>query len=279
MARWLPVCLVLLLVLAGCSGPLDPLDDDEPQSTVTPAAVPTDQPMLAPGLTGEGVVNATALATAHARVLRNTSYTSRHQQVIRGANGTVQLHYEVVTTVSADRARVRERMRVKEGSFSTPGDVDPSLPRRATLWLGPQQTLRRVTYLNGTTAVKQLAPEQAEFRRRSYNTSANQVRDILGGATTTVTERATRNGTRMYQVTATDWPHGEYPFIFSGEGTVQNATLSLMTTEEGLVRRYRGQYTLDQPDGGTRLITIERRYWDVGNTTINRPDWVTAHAR
>ena len=110
----LSLLLVVCVVLAGCNGVFG--GDTQETSTLTPAAVPTDEPtrtplpQLAPGLTGEGVVNASALAAAHDATLEDTSYTARRTVTYRTPNGTPVRRIESVTRVADDgRFRITKR--------------------------------------------------------------------------------------------------------------------------------------------------------------------------
>jgi hypothetical protein len=67
------VSLVVLLVLAGCSG--FGIGESEEPLSVTPADVPPDRygGSIAPGLTRNDIVNAQALVREHREILANKS--------------------------------------------------------------------------------------------------------------------------------------------------------------------------------------------------------------
>ena len=95
--------LVLAVVLAGCNG-LALGGDGTPTRTVTPAAVPTDEPTptprpeLAPGLTGDGVVDPFALGNAHASVFDGSSYTLQEMLTVKSddVNGRTKMYKNIV---------------------------------------------------------------------------------------------------------------------------------------------------------------------------------------
>jgi hypothetical protein len=107
--------LVASVVLAGC-GAVGPSGPPERDPTVTPATVPLTPP---PGLSEEGVVNASALVAAHAGLLDATAATRVSNRTVRYPNGT--LRTENRTTLSGPRARlvvVRNRTPGPEGALA-----------------------------------------------------------------------------------------------------------------------------------------------------------------
>ena len=86
------VLVALAVALVGCPA-------------VGPAATPTPEPEeYPPGVSGEGVVDATTLADAHDRAIENTSYTLVSNRTVRYTNGTVASALFVRVELAADRS-------------------------------------------------------------------------------------------------------------------------------------------------------------------------------
>src|SRR6056297_973416 len=87
------VLVVVLVVLAGCSGVFG--GSDEPTETVTPAAVPADEPtptlvpQLAPGVTEQGIESPRALVAAHGSFFGNQSFARASNTTVVATNGSV----------------------------------------------------------------------------------------------------------------------------------------------------------------------------------------------
>ncbi len=86
MNRVVVVAAVLMLAFAGCTGFVGDSDTDapeEPSATSTPTSTPTSPPTSTPaeghppGVTDDGLANATALVRAHADAVNETGYRSQ----------------------------------------------------------------------------------------------------------------------------------------------------------------------------------------------------------
>lgn len=123
--RRLPV-LVVAVVLAGCSGFGGPAAEDAaPRATAvtTPAPVPTDRPAAYPPGVSESGVNATALAAAHERALRGSSYRwqlDRQEARPEPGLGTVYVGPRITATVNDPRryAVVRAQVTSRGGGLT-----------------------------------------------------------------------------------------------------------------------------------------------------------------
>lgn len=102
-----PVAVVLLVVLAGCSG-LPVFGTETGRVSVTPADVPTGggSGTIAPGVTETGIVNAQALVDAHRRVLVNEPMTMNSSVHAVAENGTVLHRVNSTVRYGANRTNV-----------------------------------------------------------------------------------------------------------------------------------------------------------------------------
>jgi len=107
-----------LLMLAGCSGLLPA--EDTPAKTVTPAPIPspssslrtTAKPSFPPGIVAGEVVDPIALERAHARGLRDASYTIRVNETARYANGSPRSQMIRTASVGPNGTRKLRTIRV-----------------------------------------------------------------------------------------------------------------------------------------------------------------------
>lgn len=255
------VLLAVLVVLAGCSGVFG--GSGEPTETVTPAPVPTDEPTptpvprLAPGLTGQGIENASALVAAHASFLRNQSFTRQSNSTGVTSNGSV-----LVRTTSMLRAgppgeglySVIER----NGSYLFEGRA--TLPVHSEAWWEGQRYVVKRTFQNGTTTYRQppvsatrsdIVAGTLPYRLESFSTN-----------NTMVSEHFTRNGTTLYRVRGV-----------TRSNTAGNLTLRLLVDSRGLIHNYTTIRRL--PFGMNISKSVTKTRFVAINTTDapERPPW------
>jgi hypothetical protein len=256
------VLIAVLVVLAGCSGVLGG-GGGEPTETVTPAAVPTDEPTptpvprLAPGLTEQGIENASALVAAHASFLQTRSFTRHSNTTALASNGSALLR-EVSTLHAGQKGEGVRLVWKSNGSYGYPrSEVSPV---RTEIWSKSKRLFLKRTYPNGTTTYEQVRADE------QYGTGAGRFRyrlEPFGTANTTVTQRFTRNGTTLYRVRGTaqaDWRG--------------NTTLRLLVDSRGVIHKYRTARRFPS-ERNISKITHETRFSGIGTTGApERPSWV-----
>ncbi|WP_336336070.1 hypothetical protein [Haloarcula brevis] len=262
------VCLCLLS--AGCTGLFG---DDAAGGTVTPAPVPTaDTPTSpdrhAPGIVGDRVGNATALARAHVAGLSNTSYQVRHTRTVRRdgdlyrrvrTRASVSAGYRSYTatrTVTGQGVHAREvhetwrdgralRRTTVNGSTTTAVVADsrgiggPPRPPRAALFFEPTFNGRLIDLLSATN-VTSVRPGQPVVEQL-YGVSLYRIEGTGAAEAGAV---ATRPADR-----------------------VRNVSLSATVTPGGVVRSYALQYTVVDGSDAHR-VTETLRYSDLGTTEV-----------
>lgn len=266
------VVLAVAVVIAGCNG-LAPGGDETPTSTLTPAAVPTDEPTstpvprLAPGLTSRGVADPFALGEAHVATLDGISYSMQENLSVTYRNGTSYRRLGSTAQLAANDSRYY----VSHNSFA---ETYSEGPVTNSFWSNGSQIIRAQT-INGSTAYS--VPRGADRERRSpeqlgYSpTNREQIYTLFGSVETRVTDREQRDGTAVYRVEATDVTN---PATFESAKwqTPENLTLVADVDSRGLVSEYRVHYTATL--GGSPVDVNRRvRYTDLGNTTVERPPW------
>lgn len=266
MQRLLPFVLVVCVVLAGCNGVFGP-EGREETPTLTPMAVPTDEPTptpvprLAPGLTAEGVVDASTLAAAHTAVFENTSFTVRQTVVYRGEDGTPLRRIESTTRVADDgRFRITKRW---NGSMAL---------RQVAYYDDGERVLVATTGANDTTTYRRLSPRAVAAQRSSVlGADGERIETMFVAAETRVSDRTERNDTTVYRLVPTGTRGNS-----SNTATVLDRSVSVRArvTEQGLVRNYTLTQRLSGDGaGGATTIVVSARYTAIGATDIERPAW------
>jgi len=241
--RLLIVVVGLLLVGAGCVAP-------------TSQSPP-------PGLDDDAVTDASALVRAHTTALESRSFTAHVTTTSRPTDAdyrvvvnrtwrvdpTGTLRGSVVDTSTAVgdaparfARRPDERAAWREGT-TTYRRVDT----------GGNVTYRRVDLFNSSVKLSAAIQRQALYR---LNTRT--------GATVTP---VLRDGHRQYRVEAT----------LNDTAVTTNASTTLLVDTSGVVRTMRTNQTV-RYRSGSRVVTRTVRIEGVGNTTVERPDWVPAAA-
>lgn len=266
MRRLSVMVFVVTVVLAGCNGVIG--GDGESSATLTPAAVPTDEPTptpaprLAPGLRGDGIENADALAAAHDTMLENTSFTRRLSVTYRDANGTLRERTLVRSHVAAD------------GRFSVVLErpIEPSTdhpdPERERYYFDGTHLLAADTYANGTTVYRNASTDYGPVRRAYAESDGEEIAGLFEGRETRVV-RIERNGTERYQVVS----EGPAPQRRSdgSRGLPPNRSVRAFVDPEGLIHEVRLNRTGGV--GGNGRTTASLGYSGVGTTIVERPPW------
>ncbi|WP_195156015.1 hypothetical protein [Halococcus agarilyticus] len=258
------VVVATLVVLAGCSAVFGgDGGDGESTPTVTPMAVPTDEPtptpvpQLAPGLTGEGIENASALVAAHTSRLQNTSFTRRSNTTGLAANGSIVLRGTTTLRAGPSGEGVYS---IAERNATDGYPSSGSIPVHTEIWSNDGRLLLNWTYANGTSTYDRF-PNAGE-RYGVTGAGLRYALEPLGTANTSVTELE-RNGTTLYRVRgrARDAERG-------------NVSVRLIVDTSGLIREYRTSLRTTFGENVSRTVS-EGRLSGIGTTDVpERPSWV-----
>jgi hypothetical protein len=252
--------IVVLVAFSGCNAFNNP-----DTTTLTPAPVPTDEPTptpvprLAPGLTQDGVVNASALAAAHDALLENTSFTMHRTVTYRTHSGTPVRRMTSVARVGDDgRFLVTKRW---NGTTHL---------RRAVYYYDGERLLVATTDAFETT-YRRMPPETAtSLRSVVVGTDAERIERLFVTTEMQVVGRTESNGSTVYRLVPGIGQNQSNATVSIGRSVSVRARI----TDRGLVRRYTFRQTLsgEGPDGAV-VIVVWTRYTDVGSTTPERPAW------
>lgn len=265
--------VAVLVLLAGCNGFAG--TETRTTASVTPAPVPSS-PDYPPGVTENGVVDASRLASAHARAVSNQSYTLRSNRTVRYTNGTIRSRLTVSVQLAANRSYLVHAR--------TTGDRAPTFlgrpPANATFWSNGSQYVRAYT-INGETTYNSFEPPDQFIATWRYwvSTAAfggegsfaqQKYEQTFSSVDTRITRVDSPRNETLFRVVGR--PTGDPQFLPADISRVRNLTVVSLVTSAGLVRSYRVQY-VGVVNGERVRVRWTVDYSRVGSTTIERPSW------
>jgi len=268
----LPIVIAAMVVLAGCNALTGDDDTETDTPTVTPVDVPTDEPtatpvpVLAPGLTGAGVVDAADLADAHGAALADGSFTYVSNHTVRYGNGTLRSRLNTTAHV-ANATGPFYSVRNATGPF-----ISSASSQILEVWSDGERVF---TNPENSTSVRDPSRSLYSFRGR------DQFIKLFNALETRVVGQETRNGTELYRIRATSVANPEYlprPGLNASKNP-RNISFRALVDSEGIVRSYHLAYTATDIRRGvetTKRLTQSLRYTDIGSTVVERPDWYEA---
>lgn len=250
---WHRVAVVLVLVLAGCSGA--PGQTGTETRTVTPAPVPEARG-FAPGVTAGGM-NISAVLASHKGQLQDRSYTLTTTLSVRNrSTQAVQWRQRSVTRVAAGKTPIAVTT-----TYSEPLDHDGAV--RTDLYYDGSTTRRSIT-ANGSVSF-----EQFDHRTSVDPTNAN----LLGNVFFQLTDVRIRRGDGDATVVSGTL---RYPRLLPTPPNVQadgRATVTASIRASGVVDRMVVGYDAGSSARPARVRTTTR-ITDLGTTTVQRPPWM-----
>lgn len=269
--RWRLFGVVVLAVMAGCSGFIGGEGGSESVSTLTPAPVPTDPPRSGPGSTvvpgvqAGGSLNVSKLVEAHREELMQRGFAWRIRRNRTGhVNGTTEsvVKYRQVSLANATHFH-----------YETNGRMVRYQRRRVYYSTYAEYADGEYVYVRGVSAM------QGGIRWDRYPVSGARSRFVK--PTTAAIEwyfdveqvsvsQFTTDGEFRYRLTTTDVPA-------SLNGSVRSYTATAVVTPDGLVRNLTATYRTSRGSvWGTIWYThvYSFRVTDVGNVTVPEPDWL-----
>lgn len=269
--------VVVLVVLAGCSGgPAPGAGDRVPETaTTTPAPVPDLTPTatrtippvggptvtgggeLAPGVTGEGVVDAIGLGSAHRLALADRNLTVERVVRVKYPNGTI-VRLEERVALSADRERLYWTSTVGNRSLERWSEA---------VVLTRERRGGTVTYAGERRRAGPHALEDAY--RRSF---LSLLVAADGARVTRVGEDGPPEADYRLTANVDSLREAGSPFGLDPEP----GTVSLYVRADGLVVGWDLAYTAREFGGRPVAVRTEVRHVAVGTTPVERPEWYGA---
>lgn len=263
------VTLALLCVLAGCSSLPGADGPDHDTTSVTPADVPREMHggTVAPGLTRERVVDATALLDAHLAALRNRSLTVRSNRTrvsVSPDNGVTTGRERRVVRADSTRQRIHIVTRYEQPTVNV---------SRQEVWLGPERPVALLV-AQGSRQYVPVQSDAAESIRQSpaprFYERAVPVLDEV----TVARSGTTNDGYPRYRVRAVEPVLPAVGQTTRDRFETRNVSVDMTVDARGVIHRYRLRYEFRDRDGEEwHPARIEYAVTAVDETTVERPDW------
>lgn len=200
-----------------------------------------------PGVTSDGVENATELADAHMDELRD-GYQVESNATYRAENGSVLQRVEFVTRWSASE-------RVSAHRFE---DEHPVFGTETRLYTNDSGTWLRIERPQGEVAVERGTRNDWRTPPAGPGEEWGPVY-VMASAPETDVETFS-NGTARISFEGARYENG-------------NGTGTMTVTEDGLVQKYELAYDGTWNDSDARVRTV-RTYSGIGEPNVTEPDWI-----
>lgn len=258
--------LAVLVTTAGCSGVFG--GDTEPTTGTTA----TDDGPLPPGLTEDGLADASALVDAHASSLDNESMTLQEHRVQRYGNETLRWRDNRTLQTAANRTRYLMISDV------TGKPVLGDSGGRAEVFADGGRLYRSVRTPNGSWSdvVRTAGSDPATLRSIPLDPSRTDDLYVLlnvFGANGSENVRERTPDARRYLVRSSTLEHPALLASHLELDEVRNATLEAVVTSDGFIEEYRIEYE-GTHDGA--VVRGERTHWysEAGETVVEAPGWL-----
>ncbi len=250
----------------------------DPPETPTPEPEPT---VAVPGLSRDGVADANRLAEAHTNRIEATSFTISSIQTVHAQSGSLLASLGITTRIGADRRFQSE--------IATGGPDGRPLfgryPAEAALFSAGDRLYRKLTVDGETT--HRSAPlgfgVNGWFYWSStypfgsiYYSAEGFYRDLFASVPVSLTSIES-DGDPPYQLVASGTSLAEpnpqtFPLVDADDG-IEAVDLVATVTGSGLVESLRLAYE-GQRDSAPATAQVTTRYRNLGDTTVERPEWV-----
>ena len=208
-----------------------------------------DREYVAPGVTTERVIDARALREAHLDATRETSTTYVSKRWANASNGTVLRYDRTAVRVSADRSERR------------------ALAER----YGDGRSVRSDRWQNETSGYRRTVADDVtsyyETGAHEYSPNEPRLGSELERSAVTITELADGR----YRLVTDDHAAATVGI----DGAIVNPRLVVVFDDRGVVSRIARTYTVEGR-GADRHVEQTTRFTNLGNTTVERPDWLPA---
>lgn len=248
---------------------------DSVESASSTAEVAQDnETEFPPGVNESGVTEPLALATAHRETLHETSYTAVTTTTLQRPNGTVVIAATTTTRVESGGESFFEATTGSQSNESASLGVDHY---RSETWANETSAVIADTVRSAEPTYRQVDRENA---RMSPDADWELLYSAFGTGETTYVGEVERGGTTLHKIVSTsssDRTTGEDVDEVTDDTTdeaVSGTTydFSALVDSEGVVHSFRTtqRSTLE---GETVVVTRTMRITEIGNTTVERPDW------
>ncbi|WP_224333950.1 DUF7537 family lipoprotein [Haloprofundus halobius] len=256
------LAVVTLVLLSGCGGLFD-------ESTPTPTEERSnDARWLAPGLTGDGVEDASDLLGVHRETLVSQSRTTTRTQTFAAENGS-----EIANETVVVRATPNDGPRLVEADANGPARQRMThWNERSVFWYGANESeFATLGEFSGHDephyTYRTETPDRFSISDETYSDRLSSLFTLMN---VTVAPETVDNSVHRLE--------GSTPHLRLGEERLSNVTFTARVDYSGVVRSYELQYETER-DGMTVRIAERVRITDIGTTDVERPAWVETAER
>lgn len=272
--------VVLLLLLAGCSGLGLGDDSDRPAFDVPPTTAGTGPDEATDpypyGVNESGLTSSFGLLQSHVGLLRLESFRVVRERTVRTGNLTVLRSTRVDARI--DRDRLRYLVEIDRRGQAGAGRQSVYAPTEATVEGGRTQgTVLAVALADGdvrsATRIDPIFGDSVPPRRLlsgppSYR---DHLYRYLAAVETARVERLDdANGNESVRITATETTNENR--VVPGNGSVSDLSVVVTVDRAGLITEAGVTYALTR-NGSTVRVTERIAYTEVGAVSITPPDW------
>lgn len=252
----LTVVLTVFVLLSGCSGLIGG-GEGTATATQTEELPSADEFDYAAGFSAEGIADGqTALETYNDAVQAQGSYTGDYGYVVRTPNGTTDVDVEYRVDFDAEQAY--QKAVIESPQVNATLDTYYEGDKRYS-WAAYEGERGDVGVENETFPPEQLTASEA-------------VQPLLLNASEYEATVERRNGQQVVVYETTNIDNAGGILGVDDPDSVTNFEATLVVDSEGLI--HSASYQLDfVVDGQERSATMEFELKDLGETTVERPDW------
>jgi hypothetical protein len=257
MPRVVPLLLVALVLLAGCTAAPGAQTTSEP-TTASPSPGASTTPSVpngtvAPGVTNDGVENASALLEAHESALRERGFELAVERTMGAGNQTVEIRQRHRVAPNVRQVRTNATSRIAGDRTSYRSWINETMTRMITQTVAGDETRYRVPPVGP-------AGETGRERRHRRIVETDQTEELLRGGEFEVTG-VTTDGPRLYTLVGAEFPTTER----YGERDVR-----LSVSTDGVIYRLTADGETADGSGYAFNYTLST----LGVDSVERPDWV-----
>lgn len=267
--RAVTLLVVLLVALSGCSLPTGdfvstdtPADSDgDADDTPTPSPSPTPEAEYPAGYAGSGVEDVDAAVDGHRSALADADgFQLVYSAAVEGGGPSSLLTYDQRVQPDEERALLRVNVTSGEASgFYAQYYADD------TMYVQSRRPNQQETSYSNVSQ---------EFQVEQFIGAEAFVRPILENVTFESSQVVTRDGRRVIEFDdARLGEDGSLPTGRLQSGNVSEFSATMAVDPDGYVRAIEYRATVLQ-DGSERQLSVTFRVTDVGETTVERPEWV-----
>lgn len=254
------VVVVIFVATAGCGSGVDEPNGDAEQPT--DSSVPTTSPTATPSLATVEFPN----GVSESGLTDRETLLSAHRSALNATNVTVRIHFQLEVNGSGQNTTFLGKV--------TPDNTQGWMRITLSDGTGEYYTEGETTYAkvtqNGQTKYDTTDQVTALPSRDRFGADL-RIGDALRAANWTTDGVVRRNGTTLIRLVASNVSVPE------SVNASQNATVEsggvLLVDQSGVIHHI-SVYSRVESANSTVVYQLSVSMWDIGNTTIDRPEWV-----